>query len=269
MHSARNLPPDGHVCWAYSGRGEFFERAGEFLAEAAANGVLIQYVGAGSGRELRADLPEILDEIPADAAVYTLDEFYAVGHRGVVLPEASVEARAACARAHGRPTRTVVDPSALVRTPEQREAFARFEFLVDGRMQRAGSAALCAFDAEVLAPAEVAELACLHPYAGAGSSLFRIFAQPGAAFALAGEVDRSCRSLFARALERIVPLCPEGPLVVDGRRLQYIDHHGLHTLGSAARRRGATVTLWTDAQSATPDVLRLLGLDDLIVSQAA
>lgn len=269
MHSARNLPPDGHLCWAYQDRGEFFERAAEFLAEAVATGALIQYVGAGSLRELRADFDGLLDEVPADARLYTLDEFYVLGHRGVVLPEASIEARAACARAHGRPTRTVVDPTALVRTPEQREAFARFEFLVDVRMQQAGSAALCAYDAELLAPAEIAELACLHPYAGIGSSMFRIFAQPGAAFALAGEVDRSCRPLFARALERIVPLCPAGPLVVDGRRLEYIDHHGLHTLGAAARRRGSTVTLWTGAQSATPDVLRLLGLDDLIVSGAA
>lgn len=269
MHSARNLPPDGHLCWAYRDRGEFFERAAEFLAEAVAGGWLIQYVGAGSRRELRADLDRLPGGVPADAELYALDEFYAIGHRGAVLPEASVEARAACAQAHGRPTRTVVDPTALVRTPEQREAFARFEFLVDARMQQAGSAALCAYDAAVLAPAEIAELACLHPYAGVGSSLFRIYAQPGAGFALAGEIDRSCRPLFARTLERIAPLCPDGPLVVDGRQLQYIDHHGLHTLGAAAWRRGSIVTLWTGAQSATPDVVRLLGLDDLIVSEAA
>lgn len=101
------------------------------------------------------------------------------------------------------------------------------------------------------------------------SELFRLFAQPDSTFELAGEVDRFARSSFARTLERILPLCPDGPLVVDARGLEFIDHHGLHTLASAARRRGVTVVLRTRAQSPTAELVRVLGLSDRIVAEVA
>jgi hypothetical protein len=101
------------------------------------------------------------------------------------------------------------------------------------------------------------------------AELFRLFAQPDATFALAGEVDRFARSSFARTLEQVLPPTPEGPLVVDARLLEFIDHHGLHTLASAARRRGTTVVLRIRPQSATPELVRVLGLSDRIVAEVA
>lgn len=269
VQSARALPPDGHLCWAYQDRAEFHQRAAEFLAEAVADGWRVHFVGAQPAARLREELAAILGDVPEEAAVFELDEFYVLDDRGSVVPEASVAARAAAFRGHGRPTRTVVDPTELVRTAEQREAFTRFEYLVDRRMNEAGSAAMCAYDAQVLAPAAIAELACLHPFVSPGTTLFRVFAQPEASFALAGEIDRSCRPLFARTLERVLPFCADGPLLVDGRGLGFIDHHGLHTLGAAARRHGSTVVLRTGAHAPAAELIRVLGLSDLIVAEAA
>ncbi len=265
--SARDLPSDSHLCWAFADRAEFQARTAEYLAEAVDAGVPIQYIGSGSVADLRVELRHILGAIPVGTEVFTLNEFYEIDARGVVRPEATLKARAAAAETVRQP-RIVVDATDMVRTAEQREAFARWEFLADGQIPALGSA-LCAYDKQVLAPSEVAELACMHPFVSRGSALFRIYAQPGASFALAGEVDRSCRPLFARALERVLSLCPEGPLVVDARRLIFIDHHGLHTLASAARRRGTTVLLRTAAHSATVELVRVLGLTDRIAAEAA
>ncbi|MGQ0843608.1 MAG: MEDS domain-containing protein [Sporichthyaceae bacterium] len=267
--SARHLPPDSHLCWAYSGRADFLERAAEFVADASAQGWRVQYVGVGPHERLREELAGILGGADADAVVYELEEFYVLDGRGIVAPERTVAARVAAVREHGRTTRTVVDGTELVRTQEQREAFARYEYLVDRRLNAAGSAALCAYGAEVLAPAAIAELACLHPFVGPGTAAFRVFAQPGASFALAGVVDRSSRPLFARTLARVLPYCADGTLIVDGRGLAFIDHHGLHTLGSVAQRHGAQVVLRTATRSAAASVVRLLGLQDLIVAEAA
>lgn len=101
------------------------------------------------------------------------------------------------------------------------------------------------------------------------SALFRLNAAPDSTFELAGEIDRFARSSFARTLERILPLRPDGPLVVDARGLEFIDHHGLHTLASAAHRRGTTVVLRTRAQSPTGELVRALGLSDRIALEVA
>ena len=248
--SARDLPADGHLCWAYTDRAEFFERAGQFLTDAVAAGRPIKYVANRPVEVLRAELAEIVGHFPAEAAVFELDEFYCRDARGAIRPEATIKARVAVAQPHpGGLACAVVDATDMVRTVEQREAFARWEFLVDRHWDALAIGAMCAYDAQLLGPAAVSELACMHPFVSRGSSLFRIFTTPEATFALAGEVDRFARASFARTLERILPLCPDGPVVVDARGLEFIDHHGLHTL--ACRRPAAR----HDRRAANPGAL--------------
>jgi hypothetical protein len=56
----------------------------------------------------------------------------------------------------------------MARTPEQRDALARLEYLVDPEMAARPYAALCGYDTGQLSTA-AAELVCLHPFVGKGS----------------------------------------------------------------------------------------------------
>lgn len=59
---------------------------------------------------------------------------------------------------------------------QRRDAFARYEHLLDRRMSTEPISALCAFDVAELGHSAVAELACLHPFTSDGASPFRLYA---------------------------------------------------------------------------------------------
>jgi hypothetical protein len=250
VDSARGLVPHSHLCWAYRDRAEFRARAVEFMAEGIAAGQWIEYVGSSSTEALRAELIE-LEGINTDIAglgVSPVGDFYRfIGHSDVVDPVAAVAARVDAiekALAAGYTGfRAVVDATAVVRSAEQREAFACFEHLLDREMCVRPVSALCAYDVGELGGAAVAELACLHPLANAGSAPFRLHAEGGVGFALVGDIDLSCDELFATTLRRVVPLSFGPELVVEGRAVEFIDHRRLLMLIEAAQQAGATVAL--------------------------
>lgn len=161
----------------------------------------------------------------------------------------------------------MVDATAVVRTPEQRAAFARFEYLIDRQMSIRPVTALCAYDVRELGSAAVAEMACLHPLASAGSTSFRLYADQSVAFALAGEIDLSCVELFGTTLGRTVPLSSGSELVVDGRGLEFIGPCGLLALDELGRREGVTVVLRTGLRSAAR-VVEVLDLTEVRVAVA-
>ena len=83
----------------------------------------------------------------------------------------------------------------------------------------------------------MAELACLHPLAKAGSAPFRLHAERGVGFALVGDIDLSCDELFATTLRRVVPLLSGPELVVE---VTYD-----HTSGGRIRH-GSKIVRWRD-----------------------
>ena len=250
VDSARGLVPHGHLCWAYRDRAEFRPRAVEFIADGIAAGQWIEYVGSGSTEALRVELTE-LGGINADGpglGVSPVGDFYRfAGHSDVVNPVAAVAARVDAtekALAAGYTGfRAVVDATAVVRSAEQRDAFACFEHLLDREMCVRPVSTLCAYDVGELGSTAVAELACLHPLANPGSAPFQLHAERDVDFALAGDIDLACDELFATTVRRVVSLSCGPQLVVEGRAMEFIDHRRLLLLIEATQRADATVVL--------------------------
>jgi hypothetical protein len=138
--------------------------------------------------------------------------------------------------------RTVNDAAAVVRTPEQRDAWTHFEYLIDQKMAVLPLSALCAYDVADLG-STAAALICLHPFAPEESVGFRLFAQPGANFALAGEIDAAEDDAFVTALRRVWRLQPPGTVVVEARGLDFATHRQLRELDDLARADRHNVVL--------------------------
>ena len=273
MDSARGLCPLSHLGWGYADRAEFRTRAREYLAEGIAAGQRIEYLGSGSVDRLRAELagPAGVDELLGHdnlriASVHEVYKF--IGATGVVDPVGSVAARAAAtedALAAGYTgLRAAVDATALARTDAQRAAYAHFEYLLDQRSSKLALATICAYDRTQLGHQAVAELVCLHRWIQRGCTPFRLYAQDGVDFALAGEIDMSCITQLETTLDRTLPLWPDGELVVDGHGLEFIDHRGLLVLDRCAAKRGTRVVLQTERR-VVARVAEAIGLEHVRV----
>jgi hypothetical protein len=250
-----------HACLVFDDGAAFRDRAAAFLFAGQVAGARLAYLGSGSAAELEAQLRtsaglrELLDS--GQLAVRSLSEQY--GLDDVIVPDAPVAAYATAtqaALADGYTgLRVVAEATALVRTPAQREAFARYEHLVDRYMVDHPFDAMCAYDSRRLGPAAVAELACLHPTTDTGATPFRWCASPHADAHLAGEVDIASHEVFDRTLARTMPLL-DARSEIEARELAFIDHRGMLTLERHALAARTQVTLVTD----TPAVHRLGGL---------
>jgi anti-anti-sigma factor len=165
--------------------------------------------------------------------------------------------------------RVAAEVTALVRTPEQLDAFARYEHLVERYMLGHPFTAMCGYDRVELGSSRVAQLACLHPQVHPASATpFRLHATPGATAALAGEIDMTDRELLIEALDRAeVWSAGTGEVVLDARELTFIDHQSLRLLAEEAERRGAAVVLRTRLRTAAR-LVELLGLHRLRVEPA-
>jgi hypothetical protein len=271
IDSARGLVPFGHVGWAYRDRAEFRARAGEYLADGVAQGQLGMFVGPGSAESLRSELGELAGLSGSQGiCVLPVDEFYATPSvDGVVVPEMALDKHVAALQeavgAGYTGLRAAIDVTALVRTAEQREALARFEYLADQKMAVHPVSALCAYDAAELGDA-AAELVCLHPYVSPGSTIFQLYAAPECDFALSGQVDRSCDALLGTALRRTGDLVTGARVLIDARGLEFIDHRWLLRLADYAAARGATAVL-RGAPRVVPRILRLLAVPNVRVEQ--
>ncbi|WP_406046069.1 MEDS domain-containing protein [Micromonospora sp. NBC_00898] len=267
-------PAYGHVCWAYDDPAVLDSRALAFVTAGLAAGERVWVAAPGTPGSLThrlAAFPGLGDALRSGAArMVHVDDAYRIDE--VIDPETQVRHYAAAtadALAAGyRGFRVAAVATSLVRTPAQRDAFARYEHLIDRYMRTHPMSAICAYDRRELGDRAITELACLHPETNA-DVLFRLYAaDPGdGAVALAGELDPSNRRLFAAALDRVDPHPVDGRLVVDGTHLGFIDHRCLIELGEHARRRGATAVLRT-SRSAAARLVELLELPDVRVEVA-
>jgi anti-anti-sigma regulatory factor len=267
VHSARGLGLHDHVCWSYDDGAEFRRRAREFLAEGLTLGQSACYIGDGSSDALAADLRGAAGMARAlrqgTARVVSMRDICRLD--GVIEPEAQVAAFARAteeALSHGfSGLRIAADVTTVVRRPAQREAFARFEHLIDRYMTARPLAALCGYDRAELGDAAVAELACLHPNTNRRTPLFRLYASTDleCAAELAGELDIVSAELFPLALRHADPAAAGPRVLLDASRVSFIDHRSLVALDDHARERGATVALRADLFTPAR-VIELLGL---------
>jgi hypothetical protein len=269
VESAAGLTPFGHVGWGYRDRGDFLSRAAEYIADGLRHNQYIGYAGKRSREALRAELaemPGVGEYLDSGRIEVTPTEDYYVYQPGtdvidaqasVVKYLAGVEQAVASGYAGFR---AVSDVAPVARTPEQRDALARLEYLIDQHMAVRPFSALCGYNiCELGAAAE--ELMCLHPFVSKGSTLFRLYADPDADvdFALSGEVDDSADKLFDATLRRIWSLELGHTLRIDAHDLQFMSHRQVVRLEEWAREQGRKVVLWTD-QHAISRLVEVLGL---------
>ena len=269
--------PSRHVSWRFANRQDFRARANEYVASSLDWGHWIQYVGDAPHDRLREELAALPvgDRLMARGGweVFPVNDFYRYrdGDR-VVDPQRSVAARAQdverALTAGFTGLRIVADATAVVRRPEQVEAFARYEYLLDQAMTTLPASALCAHDRARVDHDAAAGLACLHPVTGPDPTPFNLYAEAGVDFSLAGNLDGGCRELMAHTIARISSYLAGPQLVVDGRNLEFIDHRAMLDLADLAERIGAhRLVLQTDLRSARR-ITDVLGDDRITVEVA-
>ncbi|OBI43719.1 hypothetical protein A5707_04850 [Mycobacterium kyorinense] len=272
LSSAAGLGPFAHLGWGYCGQEEFRVRAGEYISDGLAADQCIEYVADRDGQSLRAELAEIgFDDAVKSGRIHVTpaEDFFAFTSDGLVDPRATIAKRLG-ATEHAVSTgysglRAAVDDTPVARTPEQREALACYEQLLDREMLTAPFSALCAYDTTVLRDA-AGELICLHPFVGGGAVGFRLFAEQDAGFALAGEIDVTDSDTFVTAIGRVLAVQGRDALVVDASGLDFTTHHQLLALDRHARAVDRQVVLRT-GQPVIARLAQLLELTNVRVEE--
>jgi hypothetical protein len=250
--SAAGLVQFAHLAWAYHDNEELAARAIESAEDGIAAGQYVELVGLGSmerphgpfRRVIRSSM--VRQALKSGQAVLrdTPGFYQLVGE--VVDAEASVARRVAASAdalaAGHNGSRIIVDCTATAQTPQQADAFARYEHLLDKEVIQQPIAALCAYDARALSLRAVAELACIHPYASPRTTPFQLYAEHDAAFGLAGTLSDGSIALFLMALRRLGK--PAGSeLVIDARSAAYIGQQALSALSTHAQELNVTALL--------------------------
>jgi anti-anti-sigma regulatory factor len=269
VDSAAGLAPFGHLAWGYGSRAELLSRAAEYISDGLRQNQYIAYARDRSHEVLRSELasmPGIGEHLDSGRIeVWPTDDYYVYCPGTDVIDADGALAKyldavnQAIAKGYSG-FRAVSDVTPVARTPEQRDALARLEYLVDQQMAVLPFSALCAYDIDQLGAA-ADELMCLHPFVSEGSVMFRIFADPDAEtdFALAGEIDASSDELFETALQRVWPLLRSNTVRIGARKLEFIGHQQLCTLEERAREHDRKVVLSTD-QPTVARLIEVLGL---------
>ena len=241
-----------HLCWVFDDHADFRAAAVEYLADGLARGLRVRYIAAGDEESLRAELAplERLEEArrPGVVEVLPVSGSYA-GSARCVDARTQVELYADDTRtavADGfTGLRVAADVTALVRTPAQLDAFARYEHQVDRYITLAPFSALCGYQRSELGDDTVMQLACLHPGGSAEQAPFRLHATPDADLALSGELDLTTVDLFAAVVDRTGLHDRGSEVVVDATGLDFADHRNLLVLERIADRHGRCVVLRT------------------------
>ena len=248
--TAGGLIPFGHLGWGYHDRDEFRLRAAEYIADGLAQHQWVEYVGAGSREELRAELATLpgLADISGIKVTPTLEFYNVAAGSDIVDPQIAVATRVAAVETAIQRGytgfRAISDVTPVAGRPEQRDAFARFEFLIDQKMAAFPVSALCAYDLGQL-DGDASSLICLHPLASRSAPNFRLYAHPGTGFALAGELDAATDHAFSTALQRVWPLASGDTIVIDAHDVEFIGHRQLAILEHCGRADGRRVVVQT------------------------
>jgi hypothetical protein len=238
-----------HTCWSYDDHPSFDACAQEFLAAGLAAGEQVWLV-AGSRPSATADWLSHAARSPRSDAIRVLSSEDAYPGDREINPEGQVAAYATATSdaldAGFTGLRIVADATALVRTESQRDAFARYEYLIGRHMRTAPMTAICAYDRGELGERAVAELACLHQASEPPGVSFHLHPGPTPATAvLDGELDAATEDLFAQALRRTDLQPAGGEILVDADGLRFVDHRSLIALQRYAEQQRSTAVVRT------------------------
>ena len=259
--SDRSRGPWGHRCCLYDDAADFHRLVAAFFTEGLRDGLRVAYAGVGGPESSRADLAGLrgLDRLLSEGAVHivSLEEVYRPDHP--LDPERLVARYAAAterALADGfRGLRLSADGTELVRSTQQQDAWARYEFLVGRYMASHPLSALCGFSVE-LGEDCTTEIASLHAAGWPEVPGFQVFGCADGAVGLAGEFDQVTVPAFGRVLSRLRTGVDGRVLVVDMADVEYLDHRLLLTLDDYARANGVQVSV----RSIPPFATRLMEL---------
>jgi ABC-type transporter Mla MlaB component len=245
-HTAAGMGPGDHLCWTYDDRDSLPAVAVEFLAEGIARREKVLYFSSGS-----ADPRE---EISALGAVDDLIESGVLGANllsSVATPGKAIDIAEQDSAWTGMLTealdagftgvRVFVDSTPLTRTPEQHDAFLRWEQHFDRRMTEMPFTGVCAFSSRELGIEAATALARVHPLVRDPAVSFRLFAGDDGALVLTGEVGAEDSLALEQLFERL-PDTGEA-VAVDVGDLRFIAHQGLLALDRHAATTGRVVTL--------------------------
>jgi MEDS: MEthanogen/methylotroph, DcmR Sensory domain len=257
---ARGFARLGHVAWAYRDNKELAIRALEYAEAGIAAGQYVELVllGGMEERQIRqvARSRTVRQALKSgQAAIRDVANFYE--HAGEVMDaQASVARRIATAQralaAGLSGSRIIAECTPLSGNPQQRDAFAQYEHLLDRQILQQPIASFCAYNARALKRGALAELACMHPFASARATPFLFYAEHNAAFGLAGTLSGGSVPLFTTALRRAGK--PRGSQIeIDARSADYICQQALGALNTHALEINMTAVLHVDrSHSASP-----------------
>jgi len=266
VSSYRGFGLQDHLCWVHGDPCDYRPRLTEFFSEGLERGLRVAYLGSGNVEELREHLDRFVDVGPRltqdTVRLISLDEIYGAG--APVDPAQVIEKYAAAtqqALADGyRGLRISADVTDLARAPEQQDAFARCEFLLERYSSQHPLSAMCEYRLEL--GDAVTQFACMHAAVPAGLTPFQVFACDDGAVGLLGEFDVASQTAFERALQRIQRAPDDSKLIFDMSAVRYMDHRALLALDSFAERCQVPVLV----RSMPPIVRRVaqvLGLEHL------
>ena len=266
VDSLAGLGTHDHVCWAYEDHRHLRAELSRFFREGIALGERVMYFGCGDVDELRSHL----DGLPTSTGVQrggvvqvvSLSDAYCVGDAvdpALQLANFSKEAEDSLALGFTG-LRSVADVASLTQTPEQVDAFTRWEHLWDRYMTTRPLTSICAYRRSEVSDHTMATMAGLHPLTNVDSSPFHIYADEPRRTAITGEVDTMAIDLFETALGVTDAEVVNGELVLDASGLSFIDHRGMLALESYARRRETTLVLRNTTCSGSR-LIEILGLE--------
>jgi anti-anti-sigma regulatory factor len=266
VESPRGFGLQDHLCWVHGDLWDYRPRLTEFFSEGLERGLQVAYLGAGNVEELGEHLDRFIDVGPLltreALRIISFDEIYRAGEPVVpaeVMKKYAAATQEALAGGY-QGLRISADVTDLVRAPEQQDAFARFEFLLERYSARNPLSALCEYRLEL--GAAVTQFACMHAAVPAGLTPFQVFACDDGAVGLLGEFDAACQAAFKRALQSIQPVPDESTLIFDLSAVRFMDHRALLALDSYAQMCQVPV-LVRSMPPVVRRVARVLGLEHL------
>jgi anti-anti-sigma regulatory factor len=238
VESHRGFGLQDHLCWVHGGSWDYRPRLTDFFCEGLGRGLQVAYVGPGNAEQLRQHLDRVVDAGPLLTSqavrVISLEEIYGAGEPvdpAEVIKNYAAATQQALASGY-RGLRVSADVTDLVRAPEQQDALARCEFLLERYSSRHPLSAMCEYRVEL--GDAVMQFACMHAAVPAGLTPFQVFACDDGAVGLLGEFDMECQIGFERALQRIRPGPGDSQLIFDMSAVRFMDHRALLSLDSYA-----------------------------------
>jgi|SRR5215472_1364005 len=266
VDSHRGFGPQDHSCWVHGDPRDYRPRLTEFFSEGLERGLRVAYLGSGNAEELREHLECFVDVGPPltheAIRIISFDEIYGAGEPvdpAEVIKKYAAATQEALTEGY-RGLRISADVTDLVLAPEQQDAFARCEFLLERYSSRHPLSAMCEYRLEL--GDAVTQFACMHAAVPAGLTPFQVFACDDGAVGFLGEFDVACQSAFERALQRIQPAPDDSDLIFDMSAVRFMDHRALLALDSYAQKCQVPVFV-RSMPPIVSRVARVLGLEHL------